>query len=308
MKILITGITGFVGVNIVKYLGSLKKFTIYGLDIKNPAMRFVEKIYSWDELDIIPDVDAIIHLAGKAHFTSNIKDESEYFEINFGLSKIIFDFFLVSSASQFHFMSSVAAMSTKIDEILNEEMEARPTTPYGKSKRMAEEYILSNSITSDKFVYIYRPCMMYGPENKGNLNLLFNIVSKGIPWPLGAFSNKRSFFSVENMGLVLYEFLKNKYPSGIYQLADDEPISTNEIIKIMADVLDKKIRIINIPKKLVYLIARTGNFLKLPLTTERLEKLTESFVVSNEKVKKTIKTSFPIKTVDGIRKTIETFN
>ena len=71
MKILITGIHGFVGSNLVEALK--KEHTIYGLDIISPLKDGVEKTYSWDDLsnEKIPDIDAIIHLAGKAHDTKN---------------------------------------------------------------------------------------------------------------------------------------------------------------------------------------------------------------------------------------------
>ena len=69
----------------------------------------------------------------------------------------------------------------------------KPSNYFGQSKLLAEEYILSKEIPNDKHVYILRPCMIHGPGNKGNLNLLYKIVSKNIPWPLGAFENKRSF-------------------------------------------------------------------------------------------------------------------
>ena len=307
MKILITGITGFVGSNLVKYFGSLSNFTIYGLDIVNPEMDNVEAIYGWSEFDKIPKIDAIIHLAGKAHYTSYTSEEQEYIDINYGLTQKIYDYFLESKTKHFYLMSSVAAVTNQVDGILLEETPPNPTTPYGKSKRMAENYLLAKLPEDEKFVYIFRPCMIYGPQNKGNLNLLFNIVSKGIPWPLGAYNNQRSFFSVNNLSFVFNEFLSNRYPSGIYQLADDKPISTNELIEIIASVIDKKIRILYIPKKIINFIAKIGTIFKLPLNMERLQKLTENFIVSNEKLKKTINKPLPISTLDGIRSTIRTF-
>ena len=84
-------------------------------------------------------------------------------------------------------------------------------------------YILSKEIPKGKRVYILRPCMIHGPGNKGNLNLLYQLVSKGLPWPLGGFQNQRSFLSVENLCFVIKELLENEsIPSGVYQVADDE--------------------------------------------------------------------------------------
>ena len=68
----------------------------------------------------------------------------------------------------------------------------------------------------DKQVYILRPCMIHGSGNKGNLNLLYNVVRKGIPWPLGAFENRRSFTSIDNLCYVVEGLLTKEVGSGIY--------------------------------------------------------------------------------------------
>ncbi len=67
MSILITGIHGFVGNNLVNALKTQHK--IYGLDIVSPQKDGVIKTFGWNELEQIPSVDVIIHLAGKAHDT-----------------------------------------------------------------------------------------------------------------------------------------------------------------------------------------------------------------------------------------------
>lgn len=98
MNILITGVHGFVGSNLVKALSS--ENTIYGLDIVAPQKEGVVKTYSWNDLGQgnIPEVDAIIHLAGKAHDTKNQSKAQVYFDINTGLTQKIYDYFLKSSA------------------------------------------------------------------------------------------------------------------------------------------------------------------------------------------------------------------
>ena len=103
MKLLITGITGFVGTNIVNAFKG--RHTIYGLDIVQSDNKDIEKIYSWDEIDSLPEVDAIIHLAGKAHDVKNKSVADVYFTINTGLTKKIYDSFLRSGATKFFFSS-----------------------------------------------------------------------------------------------------------------------------------------------------------------------------------------------------------
>jgi nucleoside-diphosphate-sugar epimerase len=304
MKILITGIHGFIGKNIVEYYNN-SVHNIYGLDIINEPILGVEKIYQWDELNLIQDMDVIVHLAGKAHDVENNAQEDEYYKVNTGLTKKIFDFYLKSNSNHFYFISSVKAVADHIDHILKEEEIANPKTAYGKSKLEAEKYILNNLPEHPKKVYIYRPCMVYGKGNKGNLNLLYKFVSKGIPWPLGAFNNQRSFFSVSNFCFILNEFIDSNYPSGIYNLSDSETLSTNELIKLIAQVKDKKARIWKIPRPLIIFAAKLGTFFRLPLNNELLKKTTENYIVSNKKVITTIQKKLPLNTKDAIIETLK---
>jgi len=306
MRILITGIHGFVGTNLVSSYNN--QHSIYGLDIVSPQKEGVLNTYAWDELDKIPEVDIIIHLAGKAHDTKSQNKAEDYFEINTELTKKIYDWFLKSDAKKFVFFSSVkAAADTVIGEILTEDIEPAPKGPYGESKIAAEKYIMDN-LPKNKQVYILRPCMIHGSGNKGNLNLLHKIVSKGIPWPLGVFNNQRSFCSIDNLSFVIKNLIEKEIQSGIYQIADDQPLSTNQLVTLIAKSLNKKSKIWNINQTLIKTLAKTGNILHLPLNTERLQKLTESYVVSNEKIKKAMGIeAMPLSAIDGMKKTLSSF-
>ena len=152
--------------------------------------------------------------------------------------------------------------------------------------------------------------MIHGPGNKGNLNLLYKIVSKGIPWPLGAFDNKRSFLSVDNLSFLIQKILQNKgVPSGIYNFADDNTLSTNDLIVVINNSLQKKSRIINVSKSLISKIAAFGDVLKLPLNSEKLKKLTENYVVSNQKIKSALQINdLPLTVTAGLEITLKSFS
>ena len=200
-------------------------------------------------------------------------------------------------------------MADKLDAVLTENHILNPKTHYGKSKLLAEEYILSKQIPVGKRVYILRPCMIHGPGNKGNLNLLYKIVNKGLPWPLGAFDNKRSFCSIDNLCFVLNELIQNdQILSGVYNIADDDALSTNELIKMIAESQGKKPFIINTPRFLVKSLSKLGNVFRLPLNTERLNKLTETYIVSNKKLKNVINKPLPVTAKEGLIKTFNSFN
>jgi len=150
MKILITGIHGFIGKNLVDALKNSN--SLYGLDIIQHNKEGIIKTYKWNQLNDIKEMDIILHLAGKAHDVKNTSKESEYFDVNTGLTKQIFDYYLSSKARKFIFFSSVKAVADTVNsDFLSEDIKPHPLTPYGKSKLEAENYILNKNLSPDKY-------------------------------------------------------------------------------------------------------------------------------------------------------------
>jgi nucleoside-diphosphate-sugar epimerase len=253
--------------------------------------------------------DVIVHLAGKAHDLKNTSAPDEYYLVNTDLTRRVFDAFLASDARVFITLSSVKAVADEVKGELTEDYIPGPITHYGKSKLLAEQYILDKEIPEGKRVYVLRPCNIHGPGNKGNLNLLYKLVSKNFPWPLGVFENKRSFCSIDNLLFILKELIEREnIPSGIYNIADDEPLSTNELIGLIAESQNRTAKVLNISKKIIMGVASIGDKLHLPLNTERLQKLTSSYVVSNAKIKAAIGKPLPVSSREGLLKTFKSFN
>jgi nucleoside-diphosphate-sugar epimerase len=176
-----------------------------------------------------------------------------------------------------------------------------PVTDYGKSKLQAEHYLQSIPLPENKRVYIFRPCMIHGPGNKGNLNLLYRFAKMGLPYPFGAFKNQRSFLSIDNLNFIVRSCVEKDVPSGIYHLADDGFLSTKELFEIISTTLHKKPVILNVPKGMLqFLFSCIGK-------RAMLTKLTEDMMVSNAKVKKYIGMPLPVDMREGLRKTIQSF-
>lgn len=292
MSIFITGSSGFIGTSVLNYYAS-------------------DSIIQYKRGDVfkIDSASTVIHLAGKAHDLKNNSKSDEYFKANTELTQKVFDAFLISDAKVFITLSSVKAVADEFEGELIEEVLPNPITHYGKSKLLAEQCIFSKEIPVGKRVYVLRPCMIHGPGNKGNLNLLYKLVSKNFPWPLGTFKNKRSFCSIDNLMFIIKELIEREdIPSGIYNIADDEPLSTNELIGLIAQSQNKKPKIWKISNVLIARVASFGDKFNLPLNTERLNKLTSNFIVSNAKIKSAIGKSLPLSSREGLLKTFKSFN
>ncbi len=308
---LITGASGFVGRNLSSFLAQQQGTSMSAIDL-SPLndRRFVHE-HTWKTLADVDwlSCDVIVHLAGKAHDTMNVSDDDSYAEVNFGLTKLMFDRFIDSSAELFVYFSSVKAAVDSYDEgPLTETIAPSPKTAYGRSKLMAERYILEQRIPSGKRVVVLRPCMIHGPGNKGNLNLLFDMVRRGVPYPLAQFDNRRSFVSVDNITHIVGRIAEQQIPTGVYNCADDESLSTNEVVDLMAVALGRRVRKWPVSRDIIRTMARVGDYFGLPLNSERLQKLTESFVVSNTKIKSALGMErMPLRARDGFLRTFSSF-
>src|SRR5690606_34966386 len=152
--------------------------------------------------------------------------------------------------------------------------------------------------------------MGHGLGDKGNLGLLYKLISKGIPYPLASFTNKRSFISIDNFTFFIKMIIDNqqKLNSGIYHIADDESISTKEIIEIIKNVTGKNVLNIAMPKFLIRVVAKMGDILPIPLNSKRLKKMTSDLLVSNQKIKQALGIEkLPLTAKDGLEQTIKSF-
>ena len=296
-EIIVTGSSGFVAKNLCPFLES-KGYKVTPISLKAP---------DWKE-KLPQNAFAIVHLAGLAHDLKNTNNEADYYRVNTGLTQEIYDLFLDSEIKQFMYFSSVKAVADSLgNHILDEDHIPNPATAYGKSKLKAEQYILSKKLKADQSLYILRPCMIHGPGNKGNLNLLYGIISKGIPYPFAAFENERSFLTISNLNFIIHEFFSNSIASGIYNLADTEYVPTVEIIQMINGLFERNGKVFKINKNIIKFVARIGDKIKLPFNTEKLNKLTESYKVSNKKLIGAIGKKLPYSAREGLLLTINSF-
>jgi len=276
MSILIFGSTGFIGKNLVSFLQT--NDVVNGISLRD---------INWK--NNISNQDVFINLVGKAHDHKGTATEKDFYFANVDLTKQIFDAFVNSNAKILIHISTLAALEElESEKALDEEANSNPQSFYGKSKRAAEEWLLEQNLPLHKKVIILRPPMVHGAGDKGNLGLLYKLITKGIPYPLASFDNKRSFISIDNFSFFIKEIIvkQDDLQSGIYHICDDDAISTMQIINVIKKVEGKNVINLSIPKSLVKLMAKVGDVIPIPLNSLRLKKMTGDLVLSNQNNKK----------------------
>lgn len=273
--IVLFGAGGFIG----SHLRKIFKDEGVAIDIRQAKWR-----------EILPASSKVfINLIGKAHAHENDVDEATYYFANYEVVKLLFDEFIKSDVQLFIHVSSIAAVEeNERNEILTEDSVCMPESAYGKSKRKAEEWLLSQTLPSNKKIIILRPPMVHGAGDKGNIVLLHRFISNKIPYPLAAYQNARSFLSINNLTFLIEKIVNNSdmLDSGIYHVADDAAVSTNRIVELIEEYEKIKIKKLRIPRFLLIVLAKAGDYISvIPLTSKRLKKLTGNLIVSNQKIK-----------------------
>ncbi len=250
-KILITGANSFVGRSYLK--SSDNKYVDEISLIENKP----------EEIDF-SSYDTIIHLAAIVHQSRKIPD-SEYYRVNRDIAIDVAKRAKESGVKQFIFLSTVKVYGDFNAESgpWTETSECHPEDPYGKSKYEAE--IELRKLEDENFtVSIIRTPLVYGKDVRANMLSIMKLVDKLPILPFGKVQNKRSFTYVKNL-VGFIDRIIEKRASGVFLAMDSEPLSTTDLVKLIAKYLDKKRILIRIPK---FLTGMSKNF--IPNIFERL--------------------------------------
>gem|GEM_PF-1599658 len=304
--ILITGSTGFIGRSMVDCL-SQSDFIVDTLDRGKSTNNKVRNSYKWDAVDLIDlgEYDCIIHLAGKAHDTSQEDSVMDYDKANYELTQTIFNYWREHRKGKFIFLSSILVLGNSYRKTLVETLSPAPKTPYSKSKLKAEQYIM-NHYPKEAQVYILRPSLIYGSGVKGNLKRLMSFVKKRIPMPLKAITAERSYLYLENLNFSIYSIITDNIESGIYHIADDQKVGMRVLIGQLSSLTNRNPVNIYIPIPFLVALAWLGDILRLPYNSEVHDKLANPLTISNDKLKRALGwDEMPFKFEQGIKDLIK---
>lgn len=300
-RILITGANGFVGQRLCKHLleqnyliraivRSAEKGMELAKQIANPTSFECQIISDIDETtnwnSALDNVDAIVHLAARVHVMNDTAQDplAEFRRVNVAGTKCLAKAAIKKDVKKFIFLSSIKVNGETTDNLPQKKFTAddvpMPQDPYGVSKWEAEQF-LSSLQYDDLQTIILRPPLIYGYGVKGNFEKLIAAVEKNKLLPLGNIHNQRSMLYVENLCDAIHLCLTNDTGQNqTYLISDEPPVSTTNLIEFIAAAKNKKARLISLPKKLLYLIAKAVN------KTAALDRLFGSLIIDNSKIKK----------------------
>jgi nucleoside-diphosphate-sugar epimerase len=253
----------------------------------------------WEK--ILDGMDVVIHTAGLAHVKG--RPDQDYYHINTEITKKLALECIKAGVKKFVFVSSVAVYgvsSSKKEISLSTPL--NPTTPYGRSKTLAEHFLQDLQARGDIEVTIVRPPVVYGPAGPGNVKFLIKAINHNLPMPFAGIQNLRSMIYIDNLCHALMACASSPNSAGhAFLVSDGEDISTEYLIQALAKGLHKSSKLIPFPMSLLKFV------LKLVGKEEMLEKIIGSFQIDISDIQQKLGWK-PIVTVqEGLIKTAHSF-
>lgn len=264
-RIFVTGATGFIGQCLIKRLRDNGKGVT--IAIRQQSASLVPPVFQFAELSAtqswgagIAGHDVIIHCAGRVHILNDPSDNpaAEFHRVNVEGTLNLARQAAAEGVRRFIFLSSVKVNGeqTFSGRPFTAFDNSAPEDAYGISKLKAEEGLKKIAEESGMELVIIRPVMVYGAEVKANFRSIMMLLNKGLPLPLGAIRNKRSFVYLENLVDLLEICIDHPAAAGeIFLVSDGEDLSTPEVVRRMGLAMGKPARMMSMPSAWLETIA-----------------------------------------------------
>lgn len=257
MKVLITGVTGFIGREVIRHQVNFRCVTRCSDKLNVNDVFLVNKIdadTNW--VEAFDDVETVIHIAGLAHKKQT--PQSDYQSVNTLGTLNLAREAVNAGVKRFVFVSSIGVNGTfTSDKPFTFNESERPHNYYAQSKYDAELGLKQIAKETGFEVVIVRPTLVYGPNAPGNFGLLAKFVKKFPVLPFGLANNKRDFIAVQNLSDLLITCATHPNAAGHTFLASDmETVSIKQFTNAIANGLDKKVFQLPIPVCLMRLVGK----------------------------------------------------
>lgn len=324
MRILVTGATGFIGGHLIPLLEARGHSLTLALRNEDAERRLpsagdrserrvvvvgeIDQRTNWREA--LGGVDAVVHLAARAHVLDSdaAEDDDAFSRINAIGTARLSEQAIQSGVARFVLMSSIGAVTAASDSCVTLDTPCTPQTPYGHSKRAAEQALIERANGTSMRWTILRPTLVYGPGNPGNMERLVTLVKRGLPLPLGAMRNRRSFTFVRNLtDLIAVVLGHDEAEDATFLVADGEDLSTPELIRKIALHAGVRVRLFSVPPAALGGIARAADAWTAvagsaaPFGTPALRRLESSLYVDIEPLRARLDWTPPFGVDEGLR-------
>jgi nucleoside-diphosphate-sugar epimerase len=285
-KILVTGADGFVGRALIRHLraaGHVVVPVVRSSPIPGAvAVGDIAKFTGWR--DLLAGIDAVVHLAARAHVLHEtaVDPAAEFRRVNVTATTRLAEAAAAVGVERFVFLSSIGVNGRAIEAtVFREDDVPNPGEPYAASKWEAERELMGLAARTHLKITRLRPPLVVGSGAKGNLRRLLRLVDTGIPLPLGAFRNPRSFVGLDDLCELLKLCITHEAAAGqLFLAAHRQELSTRELLAAMAEGLGRRIWMPAVPVGLVRAASA------LLGQGEPLAKLTSTLRVSSERAQR----------------------
>lgn len=279
-KLLFTGASGFLGANILPKLRQ-------DYELVTTLGHLPADDITVDLTKSVPDLptryDIVLHAAGKAHVVpKSPEEEKAFYDVNFeGTKNLCAALEKVGTPEAIIFISTVAVYGLESGELVDESHPLNGSTPYAKSKIMAEQYLEDWCRTHDVTLTILRPSLLAGVNPPGNLGDMIRGIKKGFYLNIAGGKVCKSVLMAEDIANII-PLVKSK--GGIYNVCDTDQPTFGQLAALIARQLGKS-KPLSIPYWMAKCLALVGDAVgnKFPINSSRLDKITKSLTFSNRK-------------------------
>jgi nucleoside-diphosphate-sugar epimerase len=304
-QVLVTGANGFIGSALCAALQAA------GIRVRR-AMRGTQPGASdafpvgeigpgTDWAAAVDRVECIVHLASPSAPPRGSPADSlaEYRRVNVAGSRRLAEQAAAAGARRLVFMSTIKVNGERTAEYAYTENDApQPEDAYGISKQEAEQALRVVAQKTGLEIVVLRPPIVYGPGVKGNFLRLMNLVARGVPLPLGAVNNRRSYIYTGNLAGAIIKALDAPQAAGrTYLVSDGEDVSTPDLVRGLARALGVKARLLSLP------VAALGLGATLAGKRAEFSRLSGSLQVDSSRIRRELDWRPPFTLAQGLELT-----